>query len=71
MDSQDPSPSYIPPIFCAYCESTDHDAHMCPYRAYVDAICARFEKKINVMTDQMVKTMKKRIAKCYQCFNQN
>jgi len=54
-----------------YCESTDHDAHTCLCRAYVDATCASFETKINEMTDQMTETMTARIAACSQCFDQN
>jgi len=61
----------MPPILRDYCESPDHDAHICPYRAYVDATCAGFEKKINDITDQMIETMKVRIAACSPCFNQN
>jgi len=37
----------------------------------VDYTCASFEKKINNMTDQMMETMKERIAKYSQCFNQS
>ena len=59
------------PILCYYCESSDHDAHTCPYRAYVDATCASFEKKINDMIDQMIETVKARIATCSQSFNQD
>ena len=33
----------------------------------IDAICASFEKKINELTDQMIETMKKRIAEYSQC----
>jgi len=54
MNSHDPSHYYMPPILCEYCESSDHDAHTCPFRAYLDATCASFEKKINEMTDQMI-----------------
>jgi len=61
----------MPPVLCDYCESPDHNAYTCPFRTYVDAICASFEKKINDMTDQMVETMKKRLTDYYQCFNQN
>ena len=61
----------MPPVSCDYCESPNHNAHPCPYRAYVDAKCASFEKKINELTDQMVETMKKRIAEYSQCFNQS
>ena len=56
---------------CDYCESPDHDAYTCPYRDYIDATCASFEKKINDMTDQMIETMKLRIAEYSERFNQN
>jgi len=52
----------MPPILCDCCESSDHDAHTCPFYAYVDATCARFEKKINELTNQMIAAMKARIA---------
>ena len=71
MNSYDPSYSYMPPVLCIYCESSYHDARTCVFRAYVDATCASFEKKINDMTDQMIETMKVRIAICSPCFNQN
>ena len=67
----------MPPVLCDYCESPSHDVSTCPYRA----TCARLEKKIDDMTDQMIKlddrtdqfieTMKLRIAEYSQCFNQN
>jgi len=60
----------LPSVFCNYYESSDHAAYHCPYHAYVDATCVSIERKINELTDQMVETMKKRIAKYYQCFNQ-
>ena len=71
MNSYGPSYSCMPPILCDYCESSGHDAHTCPYRAYVYATCAGFEKKINELIDQMIETMKKRIAKYSQCSNQS
>ena len=71
MNSYDPSYSCVPPILCDYCESPNHDAHTCPFRAYADATYASFEKKINDMTNQMIKTTKVKIAACSQCFNQN
>jgi len=37
----------------------------------VDATCASIERKINELTDKMVETMKKRIAKYSQYFNQS
>jgi len=61
----------MPPVLCNFCESSDHDAHTCPFHAYVDTTCTSFEKKINEMTDQMGRTMKARIVACCQCFNQN
>ena len=51
MNSYGPFYSCVLPILCDYCESSDHDAHTCPYCAYVDATCASFDKKINDMTD--------------------
>ena len=60
---------YMAPVLCDYCESPDHDAYTCLYRDYLDATCASFEKKINYMTDQMIDTMKARIAEYSQCFN--
>ena len=63
MDSHDASHSYLPCVLCNYCESSDHAAFHCPCRAYVDATCASVERKINELADQMVQTMKKRIAK--------
>ena len=56
MNSYDSYNSYMPHVLCDYCESPDHDAHICPYHAYVDATCASFEKKINAMIDQMIET---------------
>ena len=47
----------MPPDLCDYYESPNHDAHTCPFCAYVDAICASFEKKTNEMIDQMIETM--------------
>ena len=58
IDSYDPSHSYVPPVLCNYCESSNHDACNCPYRAYVDAKCASVEKTINDMTDKMIENMK-------------
>ena len=71
MNSYGPSYSCVLLVLYDYCESSDHDAHTCPYRAYVDATCASFEKKINQLTDQMIKTMKKSIAEYSQCVNQS
>jgi len=59
------------PIFCDYCESSDHDVHTCPYRAYVDATCAIVENKLYELTDKMVETTKIRIVEYSQCLNQN
>jgi len=61
----------MPPVLCDYCEYSNHDTHTCPFRAYVDTTCASFEKKVNEMTDQIIETMKARIAACSQSFNQN
>jgi len=61
----------VTPVLCDYCEYHDHDAYTCPFRAYVDTTYVSFEKEINDMTDQMIETMKVRIAACSQCFNQN
>ena len=62
IDSHNASHSYLPSVLCNYCESSDHAACHCPYRAYVDATCASVKRKINELADQMVATMKKRIA---------
>ena len=45
--------------------------YTCPYHDYVDATCACFEKTITNMTDQLIETMKLRIAEYSQCFDQN
>ena len=45
IDSHDPSHSYLPSVLCNYCESSDHAACHCPYRAFVDATCASVERK--------------------------
>jgi len=50
------------PVLCEYCDSSDHSTCNCPYRAYVDAICASVEKKINELTDKMIENMKMRIT---------
>ena len=34
MNLNDPYYYYMPPILCDYCESSDHDCHTCPFRAY-------------------------------------
>ena len=57
MNSYDSYNSYMPPVLCDYYESPDHYAYTCPYREYIDATCASFEKKINDMTDHMIETM--------------
>ena len=44
----------MPPMLCDYCESSDHDVHTCPYRAYVDHTYASVKSRINEMTNQMV-----------------
>ena len=41
-----PSYSYMPPILCDYCESPDHDARTCPYRAYVDATSEVLKRRL-------------------------
>lgn len=71
MNSYDPSFSFVAPVLCDYCESSDHDVHNCPYRDYIDASCASVEKKINDMTDKLVETTGVRIAEYSQCFNQS
>ena len=55
----------MPPVLCDCCESPYHDVSTCSYRA----TCARLEKKINDMTDQMIETMKLRIVEYSQCFS--
>ena len=62
VNSYDSYDYYVPLVLCDYCESPDHDTYTCPYREYIDATCASFEKKINIMTDQMIETMKMQIA---------
>ena len=62
LDSHDPSYSCVSPIVCDYCESSAPEACDCPYRAYVDAISASVEKKINALIDKMIENMKLRIA---------
>jgi len=62
VDSYDPSYSCMPPIFCDYCDSSNHDTCHCLYHDYVGATCASVEKKINELTDKMVETMKGRIT---------
>jgi len=59
----------VPPVLCDYCGSSYHDACNCRYHDYVDATCASVEKKINEITNQMVETMKQRIAEYFNCFN--
>ena len=44
MNSYAPSYSYMPLVLCDYCEFSDHDAHTCPYHAYVDATCASLKE---------------------------
>jgi len=36
MNSNDPYCYYMPHVLCDYCESSYHDAHTCPFCAYVD-----------------------------------
>jgi len=62
MNSYDPFQSYVPPVLCDYCESSNHDACNSPYHAYVDAKCASIGKTINELTEGMLETMKERIA---------
>ena len=45
MDSYGPPYSGVLPILCDYYGSSDHDAHTCPFRTFVDATCVNFEKK--------------------------
>jgi len=70
MNSYDSYDPYMPPVLYDYCESPDHNAYACPYHEYIDVTCASFEKKIKDMTEQMMETMKVRIAKYSQSFNQ-
>ena len=67
MNSHDPFYSFVSPIYCEYCDSSDHDTCNCPYRAYLDAKCASVEKKINKLADKMIENMKVRIAECSHC----
>jgi len=64
INSYGPSYSCVLPILCDYCQSSSHDAQTCPYHAYVNATYESFQKKINEMTDQIIETMKARIAAC-------
>jgi len=59
------------PMLCEYCESSNHDVLTCPFHPYIDAICASAEKKINELTDKMIKNLKVRIAEYSQCFSQS
>ena len=61
----------MPPVLCDYCESLTHDACNCPYRGYIDATCASFEKKFNELIDKMVETTKERIAEYSRSFTQS
>jgi len=61
----------VPPVLCDYCESSDHAAYTCPFRAYVDATYASVEKKINELTNKMIENLKVRIAEYSQCINQS
>jgi len=61
--------SYVPHMLCDYCESSGHDVHTCSYHDYIDGTCASVEKRINEMTNQMVETIKQRIAECSHCFS--
>ena len=70
MNCSDPFHSDMLSVLCDYFESPYHDAYTCPFRDYIDDTYASFEKKINEMTDQMVETIKVRIAEYSQCFNQ-
>jgi len=58
MNSHDSSDSYVSLVLCDYCESLDHNVHVCPYRDYVDAECANVKMTLNELTDKMVETMK-------------
>ena len=62
MNCSDPFHSDMLSVLCDYFESPYHDAYTCPFRDYIDDTYASFEKKINEMTDQMVETIKVRIA---------
>ena len=55
------------PVLCEYCNSSNHNACTCPYRAYVDATCASFAKTINELIDKMIENMKERIPEYSQC----
>jgi len=59
------------PVLCEYYESSDHDACDCPYRDYVDAVCASIEKALNELNYKMVEIIKERIVEYSQCFNQS
>jgi len=53
MNLCDPSYSFVPPLLCDYCESSNHDVHTCSYGDYVDATWASAEKMLNEMTSQI------------------
>jgi len=59
------------PVLCDYCESSDQDVLICPFRPYIDATRASVEKKINELTDKMIETLKVRIVEYSQCFSQS
>jgi len=59
----------MPLVLYDYCKSSDHDACNYAYRDYIDATCASDKKAINGMTNQMVETMKQRIAEYSHCFS--
>lgn len=61
MNSYDPSYYYVSPILWDYFESSDHNVHNHPYRDYQIMLMLRVQvlkKKINELTNRMVKTMK-------------
>jgi len=46
-NSYDPSYFYESPGLYDYCKSSNHDIHNCPYRDYINAICASLGKRTN------------------------
>jgi len=71
IDSYDPSYASVPPVLCAYCESSYHDAYSCPYCNYVDATCASIEQRLNALTNKVLETMNKRTPEYSHSFNQS
>jgi len=61
----------VPPVLCAYCQSSCHDAYSCPCCNYVVDTCATVEQRLNALTNKVFKTVNKRIPEYSHCFNQS